>query len=171
VANLVPGGCHDSLNDHNFVDVYSGLIQAKSTKKIEILLRMDSGICQRPQKSTKNRYSWGSRGKCPHPSGPTAELVKICGVANEDEPPTKLMRELRDIRGLQFPCPVSYLPLREWMSSPLDLDDFDRTLDSWLLLHWTSTCQSLSGSSKSLLPCPVRCGVYSAPRDVKPLEV
>jgi hypothetical protein len=107
VANLVPGGCHDSLNDHNFVDVYSGLIQAKSTKKKEILLRMDSGICQRPQKSTKNRYSWGSRGKCPHPSGPTAELVKICGVANEDEPPTKLMRELRDIRGLQFPCPIS----------------------------------------------------------------
>jgi hypothetical protein len=37
--------------------------------------------------------------------GGTAELVKICGVANEDEPPTKLMRELRDIRGLQFPCP------------------------------------------------------------------
>lgn len=36
------------------------------------------------------------------------------------------------------------------MSSPLDFGCFDRTLDSWLLLHWTATCQSFNGSQA---PC------------------
>jgi hypothetical protein len=107
VANLVPGGSHKRLIENNVSDVHEGFIQVNSMKTLYTLPRIDLGVYKRPHESTKNRYSWGSRGKCPHPSGPTVELVKICGVANEDEPPTKLMRELRDIRGLQFLCPVS----------------------------------------------------------------